>query len=67
MQNVIKENAGDLCAKISLFDTFTKDGKTSYAFRLVFLSFDRTLTDVEINTEMEKINSAAQEKGWEVR
>jgi phenylalanyl-tRNA synthetase beta subunit len=32
----------------TLFDQFTKDGRTSYAFRLVFQAYDRTLTDDEV-------------------
>lgn len=31
-----------------LFDTFSKDGKTSFAYRLVFQSYDHTLTDAEV-------------------
>lgn len=63
----IKQAAGDLCIKIRLFDTFTKDGRTSYAFRLVFLSYERTLTDVEVNAEMDKVYRAVEEEKWEVR
>ena len=50
-----------------LFDQFTKDGKTSFAFRLVFQSFEKTLTDEEIHPIMESIDRAIKEKGWEVR
>jgi len=51
-----------------LVDTFSKDGKTSYAFRLVFQSFERTLTDTEISTIMDGIYAKIkQESGWEVR
>ena len=59
--------AGDMCVRHTLFDTFSKDGKTSYAFRLVFQSTTRTLTDGEINKIMDKLNEVAKEKGWEVR
>jgi len=66
---VIKENAGDLVVRgPELFDEFKKDGKVSYAFRIVFQSYDRTLTDAEINPIMEKISQKIKEnKNWEVR
>lgn len=67
IERVIKENAGELCRRITLVDEFTKDGRTSYAFRLVFQSYERTLTDMEVNAVMEQIYSAAKEKNWEVR
>lgn len=50
-----------------LFDEFEKDGKISYAFRLVFQSFDQTLTDEEVNKIMEKINLAVSAETWQVR
>lgn len=59
--------AGSLLVKHTLFDTFSKDGRTSYAFRLVFQSFDHTLTDAEVNEAMEAVYSVAKENGWEVR
>ncbi len=65
---VIKENMGDLVVKgPDLFDSFTKEDKTSYAFRIVFQSFERTLTDLEINEVMKKITDKIVEKGWQVR
>ncbi len=63
----IKAAAGILCVGIRLFDTFAKDGRTSYAFRLVFLSQERTLTDKEVNTEMDRVYKMAEAAGWEVR
>lgn len=60
-------NAGDLLVRHSLFDTFQKDGKISYAFRLVFQSHERTLTDDEINSVMSSITAKIAEKSWEVR
>jgi phenylalanyl-tRNA synthetase beta chain len=35
-----------------LFDEFTKDGKTSVAYRFVFQSYDKTLTEAEIEEWM---------------
>ncbi len=64
----IKENAGQLVVRgPELFDEFLKDGKKSLAFRLVFQSFDRTLSDEEVNASMEKVYSALKLNGWEVR
>ncbi|MFA6257309.1 MAG: phenylalanine--tRNA ligase subunit beta [Candidatus Paceibacterota bacterium] len=69
VKKVIKENAGDMVVRgPELFDEFKKDGKISYAFRIVFQSYDRTLTDVEINDIMNKISAKIGEKdGWAVR
>ena len=69
VEKVIKENMGEMVVKgPKLFDEFKKDGKISYAFRLVFQSFDRTLTDQEINQIMTKITNKIKEKNaWQVR
>ena len=42
-------------------------GKTSYAYRLVFQSFDKTLSDDDIAPVMQQIEQAIVKKGWEVR
>ncbi|MFA5877453.1 MAG: phenylalanine--tRNA ligase subunit beta [Candidatus Paceibacterota bacterium] len=63
----IVESAGPLVVRCELFDTFSKDGRTSYAFRLVFQADDRTLTDEEINTWMDLVTKAVTQKNWEVR
>jgi len=65
--NIITNNATALLVRHTLFDTFQKDGKISYAFRLIFQSYERTLTDTEINEIMAKISSKMVEKGFEVR
>ena len=66
---IIKENAGNLVIRgPELFDEFKKDGQISYAFILVFQSFERTLTDEEINVIMTKITNKIKDKnGWQVR
>ncbi len=63
----IGEVAGPLLVKCDLFDTFSKDGKTSYAFRLVFQSNERTLTDEEVVGLMEAVTAEVTEQGWQVR
>jgi len=51
-----------------LVDEFSKDDRTSYAYRLVFQAHDRTLTDDEVNIIMNVINvKIADKEGWEVR
>lgn len=64
---LINAHAGALRVRTTLFDTFTKDGRTSYAFRLVFQAPDRTLTDEEVNEYMESVYIAARGQGWEIR
>jgi phenylalanyl-tRNA synthetase beta subunit len=64
-----------LVASVYLFDTFTKvfdeEGKkvekTSYAFRLIFQSLERTLTDEEVNQMMIPYCEILQRQGFEIR
>lgn len=70
--NVIIPAAGEHLARIDQFDRFEKekDGVTriSYAFRLVFESIDRTLSDKDLDPAMERITEALNaHDGWEVR
>ncbi len=72
LNGIKTSNAEGLVVRKSLFDVFTKkmeDGtnKTSYAYRIVFQSFEKTLSDAEINDIMQKINSMISGKGWVVR
>lgn len=64
---VITQSAGPLLVRADMFDTFTKDSRTSYAFHLVFQSYEKTLTDEEVGAIMQKITAACVAKGWEVR
>lgn len=65
--SIIRAEGGDLLVRDRLFDVFTKDSRTSYAFNLVFQSQDRTLSDVEINEVMMRITEQLSAKGLEVR
>ncbi len=67
VSDLIVANAGKLLVRIDIFDTFEKDGRVSYAFRLVFESMEKTLTDEEVNFCMESVNKAAEANGYEVR
>ena len=53
--------------RLDLFDTFNKDDFISYAFRLVFQSYEKTLTDEEINPLVDQVYKALEESGWKVR
>ena len=71
---IIKKDATDLAVRIDLFDVFTKtfkdtgEVKTSYAYRLIFQSDSRTLTDEEINSIMQKMTTLMNANtGWQVR
>ncbi len=57
IETIVKENSGELLVRLSLFDEFKKEGRVSYAFRLVFQSIERTLTDNEVNDIINKISS----------
>jgi len=70
-----------LATRIDLFDTFSKkvevnttspagsavQVKTSYAFRLVFQSFEKTLTDEEVNMMIEPYYDVLKTNGCEIR
>jgi phenylalanyl-tRNA synthetase beta chain len=64
---MIQKKAGALCVKIYLFDTFTKEGRVSLAFRLIFQSFERTLTEEEVNKSMAELSGILGAKGFEIR
>ncbi len=68
---IIKSVAGDLCVEVVKFDEFKKeiDGviKTSLGYRLIYQSFDKTLTDEEVNVQSDKVYEKLKELGLEVR
>jgi phenylalanyl-tRNA synthetase beta chain len=66
------ENAGgELLQDSELFDLYEGDDlaneQKSLAFHLIFQSNERNLTDPEVNEIMDKIISALEKKGWEIR
>jgi len=67
IENIIREKAGELLVRLDQFDRFEKEGRTSYAFRLVFESAERTLTDEEIQGVMAGVSEALVKAGFEVR
>ncbi|MBI2613031.1 phenylalanine--tRNA ligase subunit beta [Candidatus Kaiserbacteria bacterium] len=76
---IFGEESEGLLRHVELFDQFKKPARPddagrsgggeriSYAFHLVLQSFEKTLTDEEANSVMEKIHSAVTKRGWEVR
>ena len=66
---IIKENGTELLiVDPRLVDKFKKEDKISYAFRLIFQSFDRTLTDEEVNKIMENISTEISKNvDWKIR
>lgn len=65
--DVLRKTAGELLHTISLFDSFKKENRQSFAFHLVFQSTERTLSDTEINEIMNRVHAMCTERGWEVR
>ena len=67
VEEILAANAGPLCVRLSHVDTFSKDGKTSLAFRLVFQSDSKTLTDDEVQGYMDTLYKIVADQGWEAR
>ncbi|MDQ5950351.1 MAG: Phenylalanine--tRNA ligase beta subunit [Patescibacteria group bacterium] len=70
----LKNLAGENLQNIYLFDLFEKKNKEtgivekiSYGFRLVFQSFEKTLTDVEVEPIVAQIYDDLKSKGFEIR
>ncbi len=69
LQKIIADFAAKNCTRpATLFDTFTKDGKTSVAYHLVFQSMDKTLTDGEVETMLQPLlTTIATQAGMTIR
>lgn len=68
IEKIIVDLSGELLVRYDLFDEFSKDGRSSYGYRLVFQSFERTLTDDEVNPIMESIYTALKsDPDFEIR
>lgn len=65
---IFTKYGGGLIRQVQLLDQFTnKEGRQSLAFRLIFQSFERTLTDEEVNNSMNRITTAVVAEGYETR
>ncbi len=67
IKEMMRGVAGELAQSIRLFDEFEKEEKVSYAFRIVFQSMEKTLTDDEVNSIMDEVYKTLSEKGYEIR
>lgn len=68
VSKIIEDNSGEYLVRKDKFDEFEKEGKTSYAYHLVFQSSERTLNDAEINAIMAGIATELHKnEGFEVR
>lgn len=69
IENMIKEEVlkQPLIENYFRFDIFKKDGKTSYAYRFVFQSYEKTLTEEETKLIMQNIGEKIVQEGFEVR
>jgi phenylalanyl-tRNA synthetase beta subunit len=67
VESVLTGASGDLLVRLTHLDTFTKEGRTSLAFRLVFQSKQKTLDGSEVDTLMASVYDAVAKAGWEVR
>jgi len=67
IEKIIRDCAGGFLMHLDQFDRFEKRGKVSLAYRLVFQSMERTLTDAEVNDRMQNISAALRAAGCEVR
>lgn len=68
VMNTILKEAGEFLVRVDLFDRFEKEGRISYAFRLVFESLDRTLSDTDLDPAIARVATSLNEKeGWQVR
>ena len=63
--NIIKKSGGEFIKQVDLFDMYDdkkKNNKKSMSFNIVFFRDDKTLTNEEVNSSMEKILSALNKK-----
>lgn len=71
VQSAIETAGGKLAVDSDLFDIYEGAGlpseKISMAFRIVFQSPEKTLTDEEVDKIFKKIVAAIEENGWEIR
>lgn len=70
IETLLKKEAGELVVRFSQFDKFQKEGedRVSYGYRMVFQSFEKTLTDDEVNAVMDRVTVACNaQQDWQVR
>ena len=66
IRSIIEANAGKFLVNIHLFDIYQgegiEDGKKSMAYSLAFLNPQETLVDEDVQTAVEKVESALAEQ-----
>jgi phenylalanyl-tRNA synthetase beta chain len=69
LEEIISAFASQYCVRQPvLFDHFEKDGRTSVAYRLVFQSYEKTLTEEEVEKWFgELVEKIKEEEGFEIR
>lgn len=70
IEELLKKEAGELVVRFSQFDKFQKAGedRISYGYRMVFQSFEKTLTDDEVGKIMERVTAVCNsQNNWQVR
>ncbi len=64
---LLRKSGGEYLQQVNVFDAFEKDGRQSYAFRLVFQSNTETLDDATVNKQMDGVYETLGQGGYEVR
>lgn len=69
LEEIISAFAAQYCVREPvLFDRFEKNGKTSVAYRFIFQSYEKTLTEGEVETWFsELVSKIKSEKGFDIR
>jgi phenylalanyl-tRNA synthetase beta chain len=67
LKDSIQMAAGKMLMNIQLFDEYKKESRVSYAFKLVFQSPNKTLSDTDIQGAMDAIVSELTSNGFEIR
>lgn len=67
VEAALRAAGGDLLVRLTHLDTFSKDGRKSLAFRLVFQSNQKTLDGSEVDALMGAVYDAVAKAGWEAR
>ena len=66
-ETLLRKSGGKHLQQVNVFDSFEKDDRQSYAFRLVFQSDTETLDDTTVNKQMDSVYKALEQGGYEVR
>lgn len=68
VKDLIMSQAGNLLFRIDQFDEYLKEGRTSYAYHLVFQSKEKTLSDEEVGVIMDNVYATLRaQDGFEIR